>query len=544
MNRVIFFTASLALISACEPVENEAAIDLAQYTLDLTVEGEGSVVSLPEAIVCGGDAALCHAEFAQDTHVTLQARALPGHAFLQWQGNCAGIATEVVDLVMDGHVSCLAQFIPQEEVVEETTHQLTVVVLGPGTVEAIAGLEAATDANGEEAPPFLCGDETCVRHVAAGTIVTLEARAAPNAALVGFSGDCVEILSGTAEVTMDADRTCTVSFFSEDDVTYPLRVHVSGNGHVSSSPSGVNCTESSALDSGECEGRFAYGTEITLQADAEGNSTFVGWTHACETVVGPVALVTVYYGTACGAVFETTLDVVVVGGGTVTGDGVNCSGNCDVAIEGPLELTATADAGFRFTGWSEDCAAGVADVTVATVTADASNARCVASFERIPPTLTVTIDGAGSGDVTGVDGAIACATGNSGTCATEVLYEPEIIAAHQSGQWTCSFFLYGTGLGCNCGCGKPDPDCSSSSVDACQFFGDCEEPFINPDRNHQCTVIEGGGTATVTLTATPDAGFAFAGWTGACGVVDPTANPVTVEVPDSIACNATFVPAP
>lgn len=543
MKRVLV-SMCVAMVAACEPPRDEAAENLAVFTLDVDVEGEGSVVSLPEAIVCGGDAVLCDGEFAQDTHVTLQARAQPGHAFFKWDGNCTGIVTEVVDLVMDANVTCGAHFIPQEDVVEVTTHALTVVVLGPGTVEAIAGLEGAVDENGEEAPPFLCGDETCVRHVASGTVVTLEARAAPNAELVGFSGDCSELFTGTAEVTMDGDKTCTVSFFSEDDVTYPMRVHVSGNGRVTSSPSGINCTESSAIDSGECEGRYAFGTVITLQADAEGNSTFVGWTHACSGEVAPVVSRELQYGMACGALFETIMDLGVVGDGTVAGDGVSCSGNCEVSMEGPLELTASPAQGHRFVSWSEDCAASADDVTAPVIVADASDAQCVATFERIPPTLTVTVEGAGAGSVSGVDGAIACATGNTGTCVAEVVHEPAIIAAHASGQWTCSLFFYGTGTGCNCGCGKPDPDCASSGVDSCQSFGDCEEPFIAEDRNHLCTVEEGGGTATVTLTATPAEGSLFAGWSGACGVVDPTANPVTVEVPDAIACAAAFVPAP
>ena len=44
--------------------------------------------------------------------------------------------------------------------------------------------------------------------------------------------------------------------------------------------------------------------------------------------------------------------VSVVGGGKVTGSGIDCRSKCTINNLEVLELTATRDAGHRFLGWS------------------------------------------------------------------------------------------------------------------------------------------------------------------------------------------------
>jgi hypothetical protein len=62
-----------------------------------------------------------------------------------------------------------------------------------------------------------------------------------------------------------------------------LRVNLSGNGTISSSPQGLGCAST-------CTGSFASGTAVTLTATPNG-STFGGWT-GCDATSGAVCSVT------------------------------------------------------------------------------------------------------------------------------------------------------------------------------------------------------------------------------------------------------------
>jgi hypothetical protein len=198
-------------------------------------------------------------------------------------------------------------------------------------------------------------------------------------------------------------------------------------------------------------------------------------------------------GAACdvgayeAVVVTLTIAGAGTGSGTVTGTGISCtisigstSGDCsESALPGAnptVTLSATADPGSTFAGWSghADCADGVVTIN--------GNKVCTAQFTVVPQ-RTLTVAGAGTG---------------SGTVAA-------------------------TGISC--------------TITAGSTSGDCAEGYAH-------------GTS-VTLTATPNAGSTFTGWSGCdsvsgmdCQVTLTAARLVTAQFTDpSLGCPNVLVEA-
>jgi CSLREA domain-containing protein len=198
-------------------------------------------------------------------------------------------------------------------------------------------------------------------------------------------------------------------------------------------------------------------------------------------------------GAACdvgayeAVVVTLTIAGAGTGSGTVTGTGISCtisigstSGDCsESALPGAnptVTLSATADSGSTFAGWSghADCADGVVTIN--------GNKVCVAQFTVVPQ-RTLTVAGAGTG---------------SGTVAA-------------------------TGISCTITVGSTS--------------GDCAESYAH-------------GTS-VTLTATPNSGSTFTGWSGCdsvsgmdCQVTLTAAKVVTAQFTDpSLGCPNVLVEA-
>jgi len=174
--------------------------------------------------------------------------------------------------------------------------------------------------------------------------------------------------------------------------TQTLSVSVTGNGRVTSAPVGINTTGSASFD-------FVAGTEVTLTAVADDGWSFDSWGGACSgsgaCVVDLDADASVTATFTEDPILDPTYDLTVTVGGTGQGSVTSDVGGIDLSVgendtvtfdaSTVVTLTATADAGSVFAGWSGDCTGTGA--CVVTMTADRS---VTANFA--PEGAPVTVD--------------------------------------------------------------------------------------------------------------------------------------------------------
>ena len=97
-----------------------------------------------------------------------------------------------------------------------------------------------------------------------------------------------------------------------------------GTGGVTSAPAGIDC-------GADCSEIYDSGTVVTLTATAGANSAFTGWTGACSGSGG--CSVTMDAAKSVTATFGFMNRALTVtrsgnGGGSVTGTGISCGGDC------------------------------------------------------------------------------------------------------------------------------------------------------------------------------------------------------------------------
>ena len=219
---------------------------------------------------------------------------------------------------------------------------------------------------------------------------------------MGWGGDCSGIL--TCVITSDGDHNVTATFTPAYDLT--ITKAGAGDGTVTSSPDGIDCGPT-------CTWGFLDGTVVTLTAAPDAGSSFSGWTGDC-TGSGPTCQVTVDAIKGVTATFDPVFHQLTVtpagdGNGSVTSDvgGIACGATCSVSVRQPtvVTLTATADAGSIFTGWSGDCAGTQATCQL---TMDADHGATATFMQRFQ--LNVSLAGPGGGSVSSDLGAISCGT--------------------------------------------------------------------------------------------------------------------------------------
>ena len=216
-----------------------------------------------------------------------------------------------------------------------------------------------------------------------------------------------------------------------------LSVIATGMGEVASTPVGISCGT-------DCSEAYAHNTAVTLTATPLSGWRFGGWSGACTNATGD-CLVTMDRAQTVAALFTEiprhSLNVASdAARGRITSMpmGIDCGTDCsETYAEGAsVQLTAAANGGFRFAGWSGACT-GLEQPCRVVMNAAATVG---ALFEAIP-TYPLSVNRSGAGRITSMPAAIDCPS-------------------------TCTANL--------------------------------------------------AENSTITLTAVPDGGFDFAGWSGAC----------------------------
>jgi hypothetical protein len=236
----------------------------------------------------------------------------------------------------------------------------------------------------------------------------------------GCNGDFIgdPLVGGDYGATITADCTVEATF---ETAIYALGVGKdgTGSGTVTSAPAGIDC----GMD---CQQLYYFNTVVTLTATPDADSDFDGWSGDADCTDGSVTMdgFKFCWATFTLKTFTLTASKDGTGSGTVTSvpAGINCGIDCSEVYEinTLVNLTATADTGSTFTGWSgsdgDECTTGSINMI-----ADKS---CTATFTLDTHTLALTTAGNGSGVVTGAgtynygDTASVSATADTGSTFT------------------------------------------------------------------------------------------------------------------------------
>ena len=300
---------------------------------------------------------------------------------------------------------------------------------------------------------------------------------APGVATVdSLTGVVTPVAVGSASITAsvaghNGARTVNV-------VAAPQQVTVAvaggtGGGSVTATPApaGYSCRVANGTTSGPCAASFASDSAVTLTAVPDQGVTFGGWGGDCAAA-GTATSCTLTPSSAKNVTvtFLVTHQAKVTltgsGNGTVASSpagtincrlaGGNVSGACSAAglENASITLTATADAGSTFAGWSGPCTG-----TASTCTVPLSQSQAVGAVFSANSIATVTLQTAA--DASGLGGGY--------------------VSSAQIG---------------------------SAGALSCHRIGGITSGAA-------CTTNFGSGTQ-VTLTATPDAISTFTGWSGPC----------------------------
>jgi len=298
-----------------------------QYTLTTNVVGPGSITKDPD-----------EPTYIYGTEVELTALPDAGWSFESWSGDLGGNDNPET-IVMDNDKAVTATFTQDQ-------YTLTTSIVGSGSITKYP-------------------DEPSYTY---GTVVTVTAL--PDAGWSFESWDDPSVTTNPANITMDGNKTVTATFTQDQ---YTLTTDVVGSGSITRNPDNTT---------------YTHGTVVTVTALPDAGWSFESWDD--PSVTTNPANITMDGNKAVTATFtqdQYTLTVSASPSG---------AGSVSVEPSGPynygdtVTLTAGANPGYTFTGWSGD----LSGTSPATITMD-NDKTVTATFTQDMYSLTATAGAGG-----------------------------------------------------------------------------------------------------------------------------------------------------
>ena len=378
--------------------------------------------------------------FNDGAEVTITATANSGYRFANWSGDCTGTGPCVV--TADAARSVTANFVATFDLTTSASPAAGGTLTGAGTYDT-------------------------------GAMVTVTASPNIGYRFGSWGGDCTG--TGACTVTMSAARTVAANFIR----TWGLVATPAprGGGTVTGS------------------GTFDDGASATVTQTANTGYTFAGWggacsgTGACSVTMTAHRFVVAHFSASSGT-FSLYVRAQPADGGTVTPamDGTHSAGTS-------VTISATANTGYVFGGWTGGCAAASCSITMN------SHRVFIARFNRTGLRLRTGVSPSGGGSVSGAgsytegQSVTVTATANSG---------------YRFERWT------GAPAGCT----------GATCTFTMQRDRTVRAHFLRTYRLTTTVSPSGGGTVTgggtydsgasVRVTARANAGYRFERWSGAC----------------------------
>jgi len=227
-----------------------ANFKIKEFPLNVSKNGTGKGKITGSGINCGSH---CEMLYEFGTPVTLTATADADSLFINWSGACSG--NNSCNMTMNQVQEVTATF-------NIKMFQLTVNKHGTG-----AGRVEGNSIN--------CGSD-CSENYNINTSVTLTAIPNAGSSFINWSGACSGN-TGNCTVAMAQSKNVIATFqpIIDDEQLLTINKIGSGDGIVTSSPSGINCGSN-------CQQKYDKNSSVTLTAEADAGSIFTGWGNSCS----------------------------------------------------------------------------------------------------------------------------------------------------------------------------------------------------------------------------------------------------------------------